>query len=120
MTSNEVSAALFREANPDCYILTSEVSVALGAAWQVLQAFELDQRGKTEFYSNDSRESTLVYLRSGGEERPQSGIFAVELRESFDTPDLTNLLVSNRNGHGDKEYRATLRKIVETVGIFQP
>lgn len=119
MANNEQVTTLFREADSDRYILTAEAEIALGAAWQVLQAFDMAKSGRLEFYDDDRQDNTLDYLRSGGEERPYSGIFAVEMRESWDIEDEVNLMVSNRNGHGNEDYRAILRTAVSTVGIEQ-
>jgi len=117
MANNEPAPALFREADLDHYILTAEAEIALGAAWQVLQAFDMAKSRRLEFYDNDHRENTFEYLRSGGEERPYSGIFALEMRESWDHDNEVDLMVSNRNGHGNEDYRAILRSAVRTVGI---
>lgn len=117
MTNNEHRTALFREADSDRYVLTAEAEIALGAAWQVLQAFDIAKSGRPKFYDDGSRPSTLEYLRSGGEERPYSGIFAVEMRESWDHDDEVDLMVTNRNGCGNEDYRAILRKAVSAVGI---
>ena len=117
MTDGEQARVLFREVNPDHYILTSEAEVALGAAWQVLQSFELQQYGKPKFYTDDRREGLTDRLRESGEERPYSDIFAVEVHTSWDDDDKVNLMVSNRNGQGDEGYRAILRSVVSTVGI---
>jgi len=117
MANNEHTPALFREADLDRYILTAEAEIALSAAWQVLQAFEMAKSGRLEFYDDDRRDNTLDYLRSGGEERPYSGIFAVEMRKSWDHDDEVDLMVSNRNGYGNEDYRAILRSTVSTVGI---
>ena len=120
MAEPEPSAALFSEAGPDRYLLVSEASVALGAAWQVLQAFDRIQHGRPTFYDDDSRSSTLDYLRDGGEERPHAGIFAVRLYESYDGPAQTELSVLNVNGYGNETYRVILKTAVEAVGIAEP
>lgn len=75
--------------------------------------------GRLDFYSDDRRDNTFDYLRTGGEERPYSGIFAVEMRESWESENKLDLSVSNRNGHGNEEYREILRSAVSTVGIEQ-
>jgi len=117
MVTENSPTGRFIEIGPDHYKLTSRVSIALGAAWQVLQAFELKRYGELEFYTEDRRDNTLEYLRSGGEERPWAGIFAVTLCESFDVPNLSDLHVSNRNAPGDESYRDELRAAVESVDI---
>ena len=120
MTDATVPAALFREVNPNHYHLIAEESVALDAAWRILQAFELKRNGTLGYYTDDSRQATLDYLRGGGEERPHAGIFAVETYPALDNPDQTSVLVSNRNAPDNQEYNATLRAIIETVGIAPP
>lgn len=54
---------------------------------------EMTRSGRLEFYDNDRRNNTFDYLRSGGEERPYGGIFAVEMRESWDNDDEVDLVV---------------------------
>lgn len=117
MASGEQQQPIFIEADSDCYILTAEVEVALGAAWRVLQAFEIAKRDRLEFYDEHHQDNTLDYLQSGGEERPYSGIFAVELRESWYSDDEVDLIVSNRNGRGNENYRAILHAVVSTIGF---
>lgn len=119
MTSSEVNPALFKEASPDRYILISEESVALGAAWRVLQGFEISKEGQINFYDDTRKDSTFQYLRDGGEERPYSGIFSVEVRESYDAQNQLELQVCNRNGIGNEDYRATLRAVIDIVGVEQ-
>ncbi|MBC7943206.1 hypothetical protein H7X68_01765 [Candidatus Saccharibacteria bacterium] len=119
MIDSDSNQVAFREKGPDNYILTTDKDTALKAAWSVLQATELEQHGAPVRYNDDSKDSTLSYLGTGGEERPLSGIFAVELYESDEDPKKIDLLVSNRNAAGDNHYRGILRNVVQVVGIEQ-
>jgi hypothetical protein len=100
--------------------MTSEEEVVLGAAWTVLQAFELNQHGEHRFYKDDARESTLTYLRTGGEERPLN-VFGLQVSESvWGSAGQHDLLVDNRNARGDETYRGMLREAILAVGIEEP
>ncbi len=111
MSGDSVPEPQFREVDPTRYVLTTnEEDVALHAAWKVLQALS------SQNYTNGLRASTVLYLRSGEDERPGS-VFAVGVRPSTETEDAFDAIASIPNSGHDEGYRGMLRAAVETVGI---
>ncbi len=83
-----------------------------------MQAFERNKPTDCRDYTEGIKASTIEYLKEGGDERPL-GIFGVEVSESLTIDDQFDVLVDNRNGRGDTNYRNILRDAVRVVGIEQ-